>query len=375
MKPALKIFILAITVGCSTMGQLQNRYVTFNPGGSIVHGAGSSAVYEKLGTPALTYQDGNKNYLIYERGFVEIQNDRVAQVLAYNPEYVYGTSFKNYVSPGNSVSKTLLKLGKPQEISSLNDGYYFRYNNGAVFFKDEQIVQVQDKVFQDGHQFTINISSFSDSSSDPEASYYVASGSKEFSQNDFQFKEVKRYIERAIRDQGRKISSTKEKAQYIVLVNFGISDPKENIDVVSRPVYLPSFNPGSTTNVYGSFGNKLGSLQTDSSWSLQYAGQQTETIRTTVYTRWLNVTAFSKDIWQKTQEIHPVWKVLTTSEGSSGDLRLLIPALSLGVQNYIDVDTGTQVIKTAMSDVLNDYYYETKFLNTNLREVASKSKK
>jgi len=169
-----------------------------------------------------------------------------------------------------------------------------------------------------------------------------------------------------------KIVDDLSKADYVVLVNFGISDPKESVEVVSRPVFLPQYNPGQTTNVYGAYGNMLGSIKTNGQWSSQYAGQQTETYTTISYNRWLNVEAIDHKIWKRSKELAPVWKVLTSSEGPSGDLRLVMPALTMGVQNYINKDSGTQLSLRAMPESLNKYVFETKFMSLIGRDIASK---
>ncbi len=139
-----------------------------------------------------------------------------------------------------------------------------------------------------------------------------------------------------------------------------------------RPVFIPQYTPGTTTNVYGAYGNQLGSIQTNGQWSSQFAGHRTETYKTVSYNRWLNIEAVDYNHWKKTKELVPAWKILTQSEGPSGDIRLVLPALALGVTNYTNKDSGTQLTLRAMPSTLNEYVYETKFLSSAERGIAGR---
>lgn len=187
-------------------------------------------------------------------------------------------------------------------------------------------------------------------------------GDKDISPEDLQFKEVKRYLEITLVKEGFSITSDPMNADYIALVKYGVSDPKEDIKVISRPVFIPTYLPGATTNFYSGY-KFIGSAQTSGRWGSQYAGQNTETIKTVTFNRWLNVEAVDNSVLKSKKFLKPVWKILVNSTGATSDFRFVMPALTYGAGSYINQDTQRRLSFEVSSGVLNRYIYESNLSN------------
>ncbi|MDA9793002.1 hypothetical protein N9B72_00310 [Bacteriovoracaceae bacterium] len=147
------------------------------------------------------------------------------------------------------------------------------------------------------------------------------------------FLQQKERIKKQIRKRlGYKFISSKKKARTVLLVSFGISDPSTTTSQITTPKYnlryVPAQTATATTNVYGSSGNQLGSIETKTNannygtYKNEYAGSTTETVKSTSYVRFMNYSLFSKKNFKT-----PLWTSSVTSKGSNGDLGVVYPYL------------------------------------------------
>lgn len=170
-----------------------------------------------------------------------------------------------------------------------------------------------------------------DSLSDPGAdlrgkTYIISSAMKGVSDNDLQFREFARYVANALSQKGYKRTDSKENADLLIRLAYGIGSPKTE----------------TSTNTYttsGGYSYQVG-------WTWIHVPPTTETVTTssTTYARFLILEAYdSKNHSQ-------LWKTTLKSEGRVGDLRISLPYIITGGSPYFGTNTGQKLNVRAYVD-------------------------
>lgn len=124
--------------------------------------------------------------------------------------------------------------------------------------------------------------------------FVVGSGDKNVGRDSLEFLEAKGYLEAALQAKGFVLANSPDMADMVVLLSYGI---------------LP-----------------MGKTSSD-----------------IIFGRWLRVEAVSAAEYRKTGTIRSVWATRITSTGTGSDLRVLIPVMIRGAQNYLGEDTGHSI--------------------------------
>ena len=150
--------------------------------------------------------------------------------------------------------------------------------------------------------------------------YTISSAMKGVSDNDLQFKEFARYIENALSQKGYKRVGSKESADLLIRLAYGIGSPKTEI---------------STRTYTTSGGYSYPVLWT---WIHVPPTTETEKISITTYMRFLILEAYdSKDMRSQ------LWKTTLKSEGTTSDLRIALPHMIAGAIPYFGTNTGKKL--------------------------------
>lgn len=147
---------------------------------------------------------------------------------------------------------------------------------------------------------------------------YITSALRDINDEDLQFQEVARLIENALAEKGYVRSEHKEAADQLVRVAYGIGAPEKSTQTV-------------TTSAGYSY--PVG-------WMWFTVPPTTQTVESTTYQRTLIVESYDLRTPGKQPQL---WKTTVTSEGSTGDLRRILPFLVVGSMDYFSVNTGQQV--------------------------------
>lgn len=371
MSKLLLGVVLLSSVSCAFLSDMHITNYNYN---HLNTGESVQVALEKRGSPQYKLSDGSRSMFLYRDGYIVFENNQITMKGSYEFALGEGDTLTAALRSGVSLFEIIPSLGMPLGIEGDTSRMVLKYNRGAILAKDLKVVTAVDKVYSD-LIFNIDINSFTDNTADSSGAYFIAPGSEKVSPEDFQFKEVKSFLTASLSMQGYHVVDAPTQAKYLILVNYGISDPKEDIKVVSRPVYIPQYIPGKSFSFFGANGSYLGAATSRGAWTSQYAGQHTETYKTVTYSRWMNIEAIDFNHLKKTKTLKPVWKVLSSSVGSSKDLRFVLPALSYGSVSYINKDTQRELGFTIGSNALNEYIYEIKFHNSSKvfpREIAGR---
>lgn len=184
-----------------------------------------------------------------------------------------------------------------------------------------------------GQTYVVGVDAISgvDSHSIENKSYYFLPLDKNVNANDLQFKEVCQLIKPYFENKNMIVAENLYNADYIIMLGYGISDPKEHIETYNTPVTgitgYNSYTFGTSNatidrnNIYGTHNS-----QTYSTPTYGIVGYR-QNIRTyTDYERHVGMAAYGLN--KENDDIKlgdQVWKVFIHSIGSSGDFRKVLP--------------------------------------------------
>lgn len=145
-------------------------------------------------------------------------------------------------------------------------------------------------------------------------------------------KEYQSYIELVLKDNGIRVVESNKKANCVINIDYGISDPKETSYIDSVPIYGQTGY--SSSNTYGNV-NSYGSYNATTTYSPAYGvtGYRPVSRNMVTYTRHLSLDARKKDGKEQ------LWMVNALSSGSSGDLREVFPYLVAGIEQRVKLST------------------------------------
>lgn len=147
--------------------------------------------------------------------------------------------------------------------------------------------------------------------------YYYESGMSNIGTEDLEFREVARWLAYAL---GRPVAASREDADVLVRVAFGIGDPQTTRSTV---ITAPGYSYPIGMYWYS-------------------APPLTETVVNTTYTRRLLVEAYDL---KTPGRLPQVWKTSVTSVGTMGDLRYVLPFMIAMGANFFEKNAGHQELQ------------------------------
>lgn len=178
-------------------------------------------------------------------------------------------------------------------------------------------------------------------------SYILLSGMKNSNPDDLQYKEYAGYIHKVLQEKGFKETDF-GKADMVVFLYYGISDPINEQYSYSMPVYgQTGVSSSYTTGTLNTFGN-MATYSGTTTYTPTYGivGSQNYSGTRTNYTRHIILDAVDAKKYKELQKIQSLWKTTIISTGSSGDLRTIFPILLGAGKEYIGTNTGKAISVT-----------------------------
>jgi hypothetical protein len=203
-----------------------------------------------------------------------------------------------------------------------------------------------------GLEFSIGVDSITDPSAKPSHTYFLFPGDSTISIADLNFKEYCSFLRTILNSRDYKQSDL-DKAELIIFVRYGIGNPSPHSYSYSIPI-IERTDPGSTTtrsssSTYGTVGNTSVSANTNTTSTVEskpkydVVGTNTYSGTYTTYFRYFVIDAIDLNDFRKSGALNTAWRTTITSEGSSNDLRLVIPAMLTASINYIGINTGKRI--------------------------------
>lgn len=195
--------------------------------------------------------------------------------------------------------------------------------------------------------YAVKVNSYGDENFSDQKSYILIHSDSTISVNSFEFQEYADYIKRALRSKGYFFVEDPNIANVVVFVNYGISDPITYQKIVSAPVWGQTGVSSTTTtgNVnVNPYSNSISYTQkTQNNPSYGVTGYRSYSKTNTEYFRFLHLTAFDFDYFKEHDEPKTIWQTEVTSQGSTGDLRQVFPALVGASAEYFGRNSGKKV--------------------------------
>lgn len=193
-------------------------------------------------------------------------------------------------------------------------------------------------------RYQVGISSLADTSNRLGKKYILESGKDGVRSGDLQFKEYARYLNKALSSKGYSLVTDPSVADLIIIMDYGIGEPKEHVYSYSSPVYGQTGGGSSTTS--GFVGGSYFNARTTSSPTYGVVGSQTKVEKHVTYDRYIGIYAYDAKRFIQTQSLDQVWSTMIVSVGSSGDLRRVFPAMLAAALPYMGTNTGKMVVES-----------------------------
>jgi hypothetical protein len=194
-------------------------------------------------------------------------------------------------------------------------------------------------------RYDVSIDSLQAPGSDDKKSFILLPGNKATPVDDLQFREYAAYIYRALISRGFVPAESTETAQLAIFLAYGIGDPQQHIYSYAVPVWGQTGVSSSTTygtmSTFGNYGTYSGTTTYTPTYGIK--GYQSQVGTYTTYFRFLVLVAIDLSELKKSKKVTPLWKTTVTSTGSSGDLRLVFPAMVAASKPYIATNSGQQI--------------------------------
>ena len=198
-------------------------------------------------------------------------------------------------------------------------------------------------------RYHINVDSIS-SGKYTKNSYVLLPGDQSTSASDLQFKEYASYVNRALIKQGFIPAESFQDASLAIFLTYGIGEPEQQLHTYSVPTYgQTGVSSSNTTGTFNTDGSYSGTTTYTPTYGVTGSTTHVDTI--TTYFRFIVMDAFDLDEYKTSEREVQLWKTTVTSTGTSGDLRIVLPALVAASQEYIGTNTGKKVkINMSTSD-------------------------
>ncbi len=185
-----------------------------------------------------------------------------------------------------------------------------------------------------------------------ERSYVLVPADPETSLNDLRFQEAARYARRALAGEGYRSVDDPADAAMVITIEAAVGDPQPVTVSRSHPIYVQT--GGYFREVSRPVRDRNGNVSYVSStiWYPPYdrfVGTYDSTDTYLVYEKRFALTAFTNG-GGEVAKLPQRWSVVVTNRDSSSDLRAYLPLLATVAADYIDENTGRQVVVKLKED-------------------------
>ncbi len=203
-------------------------------------------------------------------------------------------------------------------------------------------------------EYVVKIDSISDGSNSIGKSFFVISGMKDVSTTDLRFSHMRQLLENALISKGFHLAQSPDTSELVVSMSYSISEPKESTTTTTVPVFNykqgNTYNYESTSNA-GNLGTAVkthGKIKQNDTYETTY---QSQTETNILYDRIIIISALSASNARKSPPVEKkIWETRVLSNGTSSDLRAVVPALIAASMDYFGKDSGTQVESTISTE-------------------------
>ena len=201
-------------------------------------------------------------------------------------------------------------------------------------------------------RFGVAVDSFASGEASSKKTYMLLPGNQGITEADLEFQEYGAYLKRVMEAKGYIYTTSKEDADLVVYLAYGIGDPETYQYAYSLPEWGHTGYLSSRTYVAqtGDDGEKTYRSYTTFTPTYGFRGYSTYLDTETAYRRFAVITAYDYEQFKKDKKEVQLWKTTIASMGTSDDLRRIFPVLMAASETYLATDTGHKVYLTIYED-------------------------
>lgn len=203
--------------------------------------------------------------------------------------------------------------------------------------------------------YEVKIDSLAKPKAEEAISYKIHNTNPQVSEDSLRNKEAVGFVRTALSGKGMYETTDAERADLVLDVDYGVGPPQLRRETVSEPVYVTLPGEVRTERVQvGTDRNGNPIYQTVTYQDpprTELAGYRDYVITTTVYEKFLRMSARENKPATEGRPPSEVWTVDVTSEGQTKDIRKTLPVLAAASIDYVGKDShGQKVIHLKDSD-------------------------
>lgn len=189
-----------------------------------------------------------------------------------------------------------------------------------------------------------SVSGYSAKAPPPGTAYILYPAKDGVDPNDFEFAEYAAHVQRALSTKGWRRVLPGEGAAMGILVDYGIGEPRQEVRTGVMPTFGQTGVAAATTSgTVSTYGNTA-SVSATTTYTPRYGvtGYVPVTQTATTYDRYLALYAYDLSVG-KDQKPVEIWRTAVASNGTTGDLRAVVPFLAMAAAPHLATNTGKAV--------------------------------
>ncbi len=201
-------------------------------------------------------------------------------------------------------------------------------------------------------RFEVAVDSLASSPEVPGKTYLLLPSNNGITGADLEFQEYAEYLKRVLQTKGYVYTTSKEDANLVIYLSYGIGDPQSYHYSYSMPVWGTTGYSAARSTIAQTDDDGNTTYKTYTSYVPHYGfrGYRTYTDSVTAYNRFAVIAAYDYDQYKKDEKEIQLWKTTVSSLGTSDDLRRVFPILMTASVQYIATDTEHKVYETVFED-------------------------
>ncbi len=178
-------------------------------------------------------------------------------------------------------------------------------------------------------------------------SYKIRSKNPVLGEENLRYKEAAEYVKTALSGKGLFEAPNTEAADLIVELDYGVDAPRTKIETVSVPRYAQvgggvRYEQVPVTDARGN--TSLRTVAVYETPRTELVGFEEMPQRVTVYEKYLRITARENTLGVEGRPPPEIWRVQTSTEDESKDLRKYLPIIASAAADNIGRDTGKPTV-------------------------------
>ena len=194
--------------------------------------------------------------------------------------------------------------------------------------------------------YEVKVDSLAKPKAEDAISYKINNKNLQLPDDSLRNKEAVGFVRTALSGKGMYETTDADKADVVVDLDYGVGPPQMRRETVSEPIYITLPGEVRTERVQvGTDRNGNPIYQTVTYQDpprTEFAGYRDYVITTTVYEKYLHLSAKESKPASEGRPPSEIWTVDVTSEGQSHDLRKTLPVLAAASIDYVGKDSHGQ---------------------------------